>query len=161
MEVIIRPIQKEEILLLEDFLYEAIFVKDMNVPISREILNEPEIQVYIKDFGKPDDVCLVAETDNKIIGAVWTRILHGEVKGFGNIDDSTPEFAISVYKEYRNEGIGTKLMTEILKLLKEKGSYKQVSLAVQKDNYALSMYQKTGFKIIGEREEEYIMLQEL
>jgi ribosomal protein S18 acetylase RimI-like enzyme len=52
------------------------------------------------------------------------------------------------------------MMNEMLALLKEKG-YKQASLAVQKANYAVRMYEKVGFKTVGENEEEYIMVREL
>lgn len=45
----------------------------------------------------------------------------------------------------------------MLALLKEK-EYKQASLAVQKANYAVRMYEKVGFKIVDENEEEYIMV---
>lgn len=44
-----------------------------------------------------------------------------------------------------------------MKLLKEKG-YRQASLAVQKDNYALRMYEKLGFRTVRESHEEYSML---
>jgi len=156
-EYIIRKIQPSEIKLLSDFLYEAIFQRDENNRLPREIINQPEIKVFIDNFGKPDDYCLVAEIEGKIVGAVWTRILAGEVKGFGNIDEHTPEFAISLYKEYRGKGIGTELMKSMLQLLKDKG-YKRTSLAVQKDNYAVKMYQKVGFEIIKETDEEYVMV---
>ena len=76
---------------------------------------------------------------------------------YGHIDDDTPSFAISLYKEYRGMGIGTALMKEMLRILKDRG-YKQASLAVQKANYAVKMYKKTGFEIVDENEEEYIML---
>ena len=69
----------------------------------------------------------------------------------------TPSFAISLYKGYRGFGIGTALMQEMLRILKVRG-YKQASLAAQKANYAVKMYQKTGFEIVYENEEEYIML---
>lgn len=153
----IRPIKTDEIPLLSDFLYEAIFQRDEANPISRSVIEQPEIKVFIDGYGKKDDNCLVAIVDNKIIGAVWTRILSGAVKGFGNIDESTPEFAISLYKQYRGKGIGTRLMLDMLALLKEKG-YAQTSLAVQKDNYAVKMYQSVGFTTIDENEEEYIMV---
>ena len=55
------------------------------------------------------------------------------------IDDTTPSLSISLLKEYRNLGIGTELMKQILLTLKER-EYKQVSLSVQKINYAVSMY---------------------
>ena len=54
-------------------------------------------------------------------------------------------------------GIGTAMMKEILALLKSHG-YKQVSLSVQKANYAAKMYLKIGFEIVKENEEEYIMV---
>jgi ribosomal protein S18 acetylase RimI-like enzyme len=48
----------------------------------------------------------------------------------------------------------------MLELLKERG-YKKASLAVQKGNYAVRMYEKVGFKIVKELEEEYLMICEL
>ena len=76
---------------------------------------------------------------------------------YGHVDDETPSFAISLFKEYRGQGIGTRLMLMMLDLLKEKG-YKRASLAVQKANYAVRMYKKVGFEIVDENEEEYIMV---
>ena len=95
----------------------------------------------------------MAEVDGKIVGAVWVRIMND----YGHINDNTPSLAISIYKEYRGLGIGTAMMKEILALLKSHG-YSQVSLSVQKANYAANMYLKIGFKIIRENEEEYIMV---
>lgn len=112
------------------------------------------MQVYITDFGKKkDDIGLIAEVDKKAVGAVWVRVMND----YGHIDNDTPSFAISLYKDYRGLGIGTALMKEMLRILKDRG-YKQASLAVQKANYAVRMYQKTGFEIVSENEEEYIML---
>jgi ribosomal protein S18 acetylase RimI-like enzyme len=149
----IRPINSDEIGVLKDFLYEAIFQPDLNNLAPKSITLKPELQVYIKDFGKPDDNCLVAVCDDKIIGTVWTRIING----FGSVDEKTPEFAISLFREYRGRGIGTSLMREMLKLLRAKG-YKQTSLAVQKENYAVKMYKTVGFEIVKELEEEYLMV---
>ena len=119
----------------------------------KSIIEQTELQVYIEDFGKADDWCLVAEVKEKIVGAVWARIMND----YGHIDDETPSFAISLYEEYRHLGIGTALMNGMLEFLKNKG-YKQASLSVQKANYAVSMYWKAGFEVIDENEEEYIMV---
>lgn len=51
-------------------------------------------------------------------------------------------------------------MKKMLAELKACG-YKQASLAVQKQNYAVKMYQKVGFQIMDENEEEYIMVCQL
>lgn len=98
-------------------------------------------------------MALAAVSDGKIVGAVWTRIMDD----YGHIDDNTPSFAISLYKEYRGRGIGTEMMREMLVRLRQAG-YARASLAVQKANYAVRMYKKVGFEIVGENEEEYIML---
>ena len=154
--MIIREIKKEEYNILKDFLYEAIYIPEgVEIP-SKDIINNKDLQVYIKDFGKKDDNCLIAIDNNKIIGACWTRIMND----YGHIDNSTPSLAISLYEEYRNKGIGTKLMNEMINLLKEKG-YNKVSLSVQKINYAFKMYKKLGFEIVKETKEEYIMVYDL
>ena len=154
MDYIIREILQEEYGLLEHFLYEAIFVPEgMAVP-PESITKQPELQVYLTDFGeKKDDIGLVAEVDSKVVGAVWVRIMND----YGHIDAETPSFAISLLKQYRNYGIGTNLMEQMLKKLKMQG-YKQVSLSVQKMNYAVHMYLKVGFEIVDENDEEYIMI---
>ena len=150
----IRKILEREVSLLQDFLYEAIFVPEGMFAPPKSIINQPELQVYITDFGKKkDDIGLVAEVGKKVVGAVWVRIMDD----YGHIDKDTPSFAISLYKDYRGFGIGTDLMKEMLRILKDRG-YKQASLAVQKANYAVKMYQKTGFEIVDENGEEYIML---
>ncbi len=152
--MIIRPIKTNEIMLLTDFIYEAIYQRDSENLVARTIIQDPSIWVYIDGFGaKKDDYCLVAEENGIIVGAVWVRCIDA----FGHIDDVTPEFAISVYPQYRNRGIGTNLMKSMIELLGSKG-YKKTSLAVQKDNYAVKMYQNVGFKVIDENEQEYIML---
>ena len=154
MDYKIRRILEGEDSLLKEFLYEAIFVPDGVPAPPKSIISQPELQVYITGFGKKkDDIGLVAEVEKKPIGAVWVRIMDD----YGHIDNDTPSFAISLYKDYRGFGIGTNLMKKMLHILKDRG-YKQASLAVQKTNYAVRMYQKTGFEIVGENEEEYIML---
>ncbi len=153
METVIREIKQNEIWILKDFLYEAIFIPEGISPPPRDIVERPELRVYTDNFGSHEgDNCLVAEYEGKIIGAVWTRIMDD----YGHVDDETPSFAISVYKEYRGKGIGTLLMKRMLELLKSQG-YQKASLAVQKANYAVRMYEKLGFKVIRENSEEYIM----
>jgi ribosomal protein S18 acetylase RimI-like enzyme len=154
----IRALKKTEIKILESLLYEAIFIpKGIEKP-PFDIINQPELQVFIDNFGeKKDDYCLVVEIAGQIVGGAWVRIISGEIKGFGNIDNKTPEFAISLFEQYRNQGIGTKLMLAMIDYLQNK-KYKQCSLAVQKANYAVKMYQNIGFQIIKEKSEEFLML---
>lgn len=157
MNINIRQIKKSEYYILYDFLYEAIFVPEGVLAPPKDIINTPQLQVYVKDFGKQEgDNCFVAEIDNKIVGAVWVRIMDD----YGHVEDGIPSFAVSLYKEYRGLGIGTKLMKRMLEELKAKG-YQKASLSVQKKNYVVKMYKKVGFEIVDENEEEYIMVCQL
>ena len=157
MDYTIRKIKETEYPLLKYFLYEAIFLPDGIEAPPKSIVEIPELQVYISGFGSdPHDIALIAEVENKAIGAVWVRIMND----YGHIDDETPSFAISLYKEYRGLGIGTEMMKAMLAILKDRG-YRQASLAVQKANYAVEMYRKVGFEIVGENDEEYIMVNRL
>lgn len=130
MDYKIREIRKHEYPILSDFLYEAIFIPESMDKPPKSIIEQLELQVYIEDFGKADDWCLVVETKEEIVGAVWVRIMND----YGHIDHKTPSLAISLYEEYRNLGIDTALMEAMLQFLSAKG-YKQASLSVQKANY--------------------------
>ena len=123
MNYSIRELKRDENKILDTFLYEAIFIPE-GVPVpSKDIINKPDLQVYVKDFGEnKGDLCLVAQVADEIVGAVWVRIMND----YGHIDNETPSFAISLLKEYRNYGIGTELMKQMLTKLKLEG-YKQVS----------------------------------
>ena len=150
----IRPLKSEEIPLLEEFLYQAIFIPSGLAPLPRSILKGPELEMYIKDFGQqPDDWALAAEVNGQLVGAVWVRIM----KDYGYYDDQTPSLSISFLPEFRGQGLGQQLMTAMLDLLKAKG-YPSVSLSVSKDNPAVRFYQRRGFVTVEEREDDYLML---
>lgn len=152
-----RELKPNEYELLKDFLYEAIFIPEGTEAPDRSIIELPELALYYEDFGSgPADYCMAADDEGHVVGAIWSRIMND----YGHVDDETPSLAMSVLKEYRNKGIGTQLLREMLLLLKEKG-YKRVSLSVQKANYAVRMYKKAGFVIADEKDGELIMANEL
>ena len=154
MNTIIRKIRPEEHDLLREFLYQAIYLPEGMEPPPRSVVDLPELQVYIADFGtRPGDHCIVAEAAGKVVGAAWCRIMED----YGHIDNGTPSLAISLLPEYRGQGTGTQLLNGLLCLLRENG-YQRASLSVQKENPALRLYQRTGFHILAERGTEYLML---
>lgn len=154
MDTRIRSIRPEEQGLLREFLYEAIYLPAGTEPPPRSVVNLPELQVYIAGFGtQPGDLCLVAETEGTVIGAAWSRIMED----YGHMDNCTPSLAISLLPEYRGLGIGTQLLNALLLLLRENG-FLRASLSVQRENPALHLYQRSGFRIAAEKGTEYLML---
>lgn len=147
---------------LPEFLYQAIFLPEGVEPPSRSIINDPQIFAYIKEFGtQPGDLGVVAEQNGQVIGAAWTRIIPGH----GYINDETPELAISILPEFRGYGIGTKLLKKLFAVLRANG-YIRTSLSVQKDNPAVRLYGRLGYKITEEKldhvgNEDFIMIKDL
>lgn len=154
MNTIIRKIRPEEYILLREFLYQAIYLPVGVDPPPRSMIDLPELHVYIADFGtQSGDHCMVAEAEGKVVGAAWCRIMED----YGHIDTDTPSLAISLLPKYRGLGIGARLLDALLLLLRENG-YRQASLSVQKENPALRLYQRMGFRIVAEKGTEYLML---
>lgn len=158
----IRPIESSDYVCLPEFLYQSIFIPEGIEPPPRSVINDPQIFVYIKDFGtQVGDLGVVAEQNGQVIGTAWTRI----IPGYGHINENTPELAISILPEFRGYGIGTKLMKNLFEILKDKG-YEQTSLSVQKDNPATKFYLNLGYKVTKEKldhvgNQDFIMVKEL
>ncbi|QIM16682.1 GNAT family N-acetyltransferase [Leucobacter insecticola] len=155
-----RPIRAHEVSQLESFLYLAIFQPDPENIIPREVVKGPTISVYIDDWGREDDLCIVADHDGEIVGAAWTRILAGNPRGFGNIDRHTPEFSIAVVPEQRGRGIGAQLIRTVLDQLRDRG-YARASLSVQKANPALRLYRRLGFTEFADHGDDYVLVHSL
>ena len=152
----IKEMKKPDYHILEEFIYWAIFVPPNSELPKRNIIYNPNVFIYIENFGQDDDCGVIAEVDGKAIGVAWTRI----IPAYGHLDDKTPELAISVLPEYRSQGVGAKLMKKLFELLTQRG-YNQTSLAVQKENPAVNFYLRLGYEIIDERTEEYLMVKRL
>jgi ribosomal protein S18 acetylase RimI-like enzyme len=160
LRIEIREIDKSELSQLDNFLYEAIFIPEGHEKIDREVTKIPELSRYIKDFGHKDDICLIAELDGNLIGAIWTRIYTSTEPGYGFVDSKTPELSMSVLPDYRQKGIGTKLLEAMINRLIN-CDYRQVSLSVDQQNYALRLYQKFGFVILDSDEKSATMTKRL
>lgn len=74
---------------------------------------------------------------------------NGEIVGYGGITvaaDSADIDNVAVAEAFRNSGIGSKLISELLRIAKSKG-VKKVFLEVRVSNsVAMSLYLKNGFK---------------
>lgn len=161
MDYQLRHMRPDEWPLLEDFLYEAIFVPEGFVgTVPRSVVrDDPKCHAAFEGFGsRTDDRALVAEADGQVVGACWVRTTDE----YGHIDDEIPSFALSLYPPYRGHGIGTELMCAMLNELQVAG-YVRASLSVQKENPALHLYERLGFRSVGygADESEWLMVRRL
>lgn len=152
MDFTIRHMKLDERPLLEDFLYEAIYVPEgFKGEVPRSIIHDdPKCRAAFEGFGDlPDDRALVAEVAGRVVGACWVRTTDE----YGHVDDVTPSFSISLLKQYRGQGIGGAMMRRMLDELRDAG-YERASLSVQKENPATRLYERLGFRIVGDGEDE-------
>jgi ribosomal protein S18 acetylase RimI-like enzyme len=131
-------------LLLEDELIVWEMLRYASHESSIEsVQQQPYLARYALNWGRIGDVGYVASSDINPIGAAWLRLWLGEDKGFGYVKDEIPELAIAVLPDYRGQGTGTKLLTQILGAAKIK--YPAVSLSVRANNPVLRLYERIGF----------------
>lgn len=148
-EYTIRPLLPSDQLLLWEMLYESLYVPEGGVPFERNVVYQAGIARYVKDWGRENDSGFVAaDENNQAVGAIWLRLLKGEEKGYGFVDERTPELGMAVLPAYRNKGIGTRLLSRLIE--STANSYEYISLSVAAGNPARRLYQRQGFEIVRE-----------
>ena len=113
---------------------------------GEKLEDHPELEQYHRNYGNFNgDIGVYAIIDNKLAGGAWSRML---ANGFGHVDAKTPELTLAVLPEFRNQGIGTKILTQLLSEVSK--LYPQVSLAVREGSPAIRLYEHFGFgKVMG------------
>ncbi len=129
-------------------LYQALYVPEGQLALPHEAIHLPELARYVQGWGQPGDCGFLAsdETTGQPVGAVWLRLLKNENKGYGYVDDDTPELSIAVLPEYRGQGIGT----DLLNCLVASGyKHSSISLSVSEGNPAFRLYERFGFEVVS------------
>ena len=149
----LRPVELRDVRFLRDMLRHAYYWRmseSADLPVARYVLN----------WGRPGDEGLVALDDANPVGAAWFRLFPREEAGFGFVDEQTPELTIAVVPSRRGRGFGHELMTGLLERARRAG-YERLSLSVEKDSPAVSLYERYGFRRVGESDDALTMVAEL
>jgi len=104
-----------------------------------------EEQVFVSECAaSKNSIFLVAETENLIIGVLT-------IKGGARISTRhTGILGISVAKEWRNQGVGYRLMDKAVHWARETHLLSRIELSVFSSNYnAIHLYEEFGFVIEG------------
>jgi ribosomal protein S18 acetylase RimI-like enzyme len=156
MNYIIQRLTPEDEPFLWEMLYQAIHVPEGEPAPPREIIRLPELARYVQGWGDKGDCGFLASDAEmgQAVGAVWLRLLTGTNRGFGYVDDTTPELSIAVLPEYRGRGIGTQLLVH---LFESDCGYSTISLSVSSGNPAIRLYERFGFEIVGSKDTSLTM----
>lgn len=142
-------------------LYEAIaWHPERARPPMAQVLAHPQLVIFHEGWGRPGDFGVVATRDGEPVGAAFARLFTDEVHSSGYVDPQTPEIAIAVWPEHRGRGVGARLLTALAARAARRG-VGRLSLSVERSNPAARLYQRCGYRILGEPGDDYLMVTDL
>ena len=162
MTIHLRESQPADLPFLQQMLYEAVFWRaGVNRPSFQEGLAYPDVRKSLADWGKrTGDIAVVAQVHSIPVGAAWYRYWTDANSIRGYIDEQTPVLVIGVHQDYRQQGIGTRLMDWLIAHAAQQ-SIQRISLMVAKDNHAKNLYRQQGFQDYAETEDSILMVRRI
>jgi ribosomal protein S18 acetylase RimI-like enzyme len=129
-------------------LYHASHAAEIGIDDPEALPDRPELARYVEGWGRRTDrgVLVVDDDSGDRVGAAWLRLLTGGARGYGYVDDETPELAIAVLPEHRGRRLGERLLRDLLDAAR--ADFDAVSLSVRADNPARRLYERTGFRVV-------------
>lgn len=136
----IRSFEPQDEALLPRFLALAAHEREVET-----VLLNPKLARYVKDWGRDGDTAVVAQNDETqaVVGIAWARLWTNDNRGFGFVDEHTPELAVAVELEFQGRGIGTRLVQDLNLCLRR--HHQTVSLNVRADSPAVRLYERLEF----------------
>ena len=149
MDYVIRQLTPEDEPILWEILYQGLLSPGKKELPSREIVQRPEFAQYVEGWGRPGDIGFVAhdKKDRSLLGAVWLQRPKGKT-------NAPPELALAVKPEHRKHGIGTALLTHLVRANPEQST---ISLSLVAGKPVMRLYERFGFKVVEERPGAIVM----
>lgn len=138
-----RKIQKKDNPIIAKIIRSTLEEFGVNQPGT--VYTDPTTDSLFELFQEKGSIYLVAEINNKLIGACGIYPTEGLPEGCGEL--------VKLYldKAYRNKGIGKELMLKSINSAKEMGYNKLYLESLPELNQAVDLYKKVGFKQLEER----------
>ena len=157
----IRPAEPGDVAFLKKMLYEAArWNPDWPREPIEEVLADPVLLLYHQGWGREGDGGVVAEVDERPVGAAWYRLFTAAAPGYGFVDEKIPEVSIAVAPMHRRKGIGEAVLRSCMVQAREEG-YQALSLSVAVHNRSRMMYQRAGFEKVGGAGDSWTMVANL
>lgn len=125
----------------EIFVDNSMYDPDIKVDWAKSEAGE---KYFTEVVNSVDSICLIAEENGSPIGYINAAPKEFDYRHKKYIEVQN----MGVSPTYRSKGLGTKLMTECLRLAKEKGFQKVYVVSYYANNKAVSFYKKNGFSKI-------------
>jgi ribosomal protein S18 acetylase RimI-like enzyme len=155
--VVVRRGGGQDVRFLRDMLHHAYYWKE-RAPEDR---GPGPVALYVKAWGRPGDAAMIAIDAGFPVGAAWYRLFARDRRGYGFVDERTPELAIAVVPSARGKGVGAALLEALLDRARAEG-YQAISLSVDRNNAgAIGLYERHGFERVAEEDDSVTMLAQL
>jgi ribosomal protein S18 acetylase RimI-like enzyme len=152
-----RPAAAEDFTFLATMLGEAaVWRPDKPTPTADQVLADPRYALYLAGWPRQGDYGLVADQDGPV-GAAWYRTFTEARHGYGFVTEDVPELAIAVLASRRHEGIGRRLLVDLIEASVAQG-YAALSLSVNDDNPARGLYESVGFQPVEKAGSSWTMI---
>jgi len=151
----VRIVQIQDVPFLWDMLYEAAAVAESMRTLGKEkALSLPVNRKYVEGWGRLGDAGVIAvDQAERPLGAAWYRLHPNEAPGYGFVSPTIPELTIGVRADARGQGIGRALLQALIALAQSQ-RYAALSLSVDRNNPALHLYERFGFRDAGISDQE-------
>ena len=153
MDYAIRQLTAKDEPILWEMLYQGLASPGKKELPARDIVHRPEFAHYVEGWGRAGDTGFVANNkkDGTLLGAVWLRKMIDKT-------DSPPELALVVTREHRRHGIGTALLTQLVRANPDEST---ILLSFVAGKPVLRVYERFGFKVAKAQSHAVVMHREV
>ena len=153
MDYAIRQLTAKVEPILWEMLYQGLASPEKKELPARDIVHRPEFAHYVEGWGRAGDTGFVAHNkkDGILLGAVWLRKAIDK-------PDAPPELAFAVKPEHRRHGIGTGLLTQLVRANPEEST---ILLSFVAGKPVLRLYERFGFKVVNTQPHAVVMHREV
>jgi GNAT superfamily N-acetyltransferase len=149
MDYEIRTLTGQDEPILWEMLFYGLSSAGKTKPPSRDIVRRPEVSRYVEGWGRIGDTGFVAhdKKNRSLLGAAWLRRPTDK-------SDASPELALAVKPENRRHGIGTALLTQ---LVRANPDHSTISISFVAGKPVLRLYERFGFRVVEQRPDAIVM----
>lgn len=132
---------------LADMVVEAANWRPGAARPRHEVIGGDEYSRYLIGWMRPGDAGVVAvAATGEPVGAAWYRMFPRSEPGFGYVGVGVPELIIGVRPIWRSHGVGRALLQQLCARARSAGCAR-LSLSVERDNHARTLYRSEGFAV--------------
>lgn len=121
-----------------DYYKDYLLLLEQLTIVEKEKINYEQFKIFVNSLSN-NHIIIVIEDNNKIIGTgtllIENKVIHN-MGSVGHIED------IIIHNNYRKQGLGKKLIDELIKISIKANCYKTILDCSEKNS---NFYEKSGF----------------